>query len=216
MGLTVTEKEHFKNRLRSRVKERMAAVRGDNPKWERDLRQQAVELTAQRFDVEKDLATLEKYHNQVDALNDKIATLERAVCTKITGLKSTDIDADGPSRPAYYRNRYGVQREDSPNDDIMDGIGQYARYPRGIQDAVKAQVKHEFLRLRDLHPIGRRINELRTQRQEFEDRITACANHRALQELWAEACAAVEMPVDDGGRQPRGVHTDRTAQQTTS
>lgn len=184
MGLTVTEKEHFKDQLTSRVDQLISNIKGENATWERDLLSKATTLTEDRFVVVKLMHTLSELKSRRDNLNNLIEETKNALVLRIVGQQADDAPSD-----EYGRCSAGEH---------------YQRYPRAVRPAMRAQVDYELSKLKEAHPIGQRIIWLQEMRRDYMDKLNMAGSHKQLQEVWAGVLAHL-VEVEPGQRNSRNV-----------
>ncbi len=91
-GLTVAEKEHWKNRIARRIDKRIEAITAGDPNFfdriERDARRRALEsLGLAEYQTE-----LDDIERQKEALGKREKRLHKAMLAKIRGIEPDDLD----------------------------------------------------------------------------------------------------------------------------
>ena len=91
-GLTVTEKEHWKNRIARRIEKRIEAITAGDPNFfervERDARQRALELLG----LAEYQAELDQLEQQKETLEKREKRLHKTMLARIRGVEPDDLE----------------------------------------------------------------------------------------------------------------------------
>jgi hypothetical protein len=199
MGLTVSEKEHFKKRVQSRVADLTADLKSKDPAWKRDLQKLAVEQLEEHFGVQELMQQLIKLRQKREQLDSKIAEVSQEIVSQMTGNKPEDLPTMADQQRAQNRYSYG-------NAELRD---HFKRYPGEASKLMQDYSKRQLKALVAAHPVGAKLKELEELRMDFEDRITTAGTHNQLNAVWQEIQERLGVFVEETGRLPRRVSTAR-------
>jgi len=193
MGLTQTEKDHFKTRLLKHSHAIRDRLNGANPTWKRDIVAKAQKQAENRLDLAELMGKLEQARTDVAFANAKVDSIEGKLLERATGRKAPDVDTRDEPLPYHARNS-----TDFPN------------YPGGARTVLRAQCKHEEMLLTREHAIGKQLHDLQVKTDKFVDQIALCPTHIKLETLWTEITNSLELlEAAPTARKPRGVRTNR-------
>lgn len=200
MALTVSEKEHFKTRLREHVNAMRDAIIAQEPNWEAKITAAAQAQVEERFDTKVLMKDLKKARAAVRAARDRVTALERALIAQVSGRKDKDIDPEAIGRER--RSTYPYQ----------DNNREFPDYPGNSQIIMQEQCARTARHLERQHPIGQQLNALNERVEAFIDMITTCGSHTQMQKVWNRICQEFDIfnpdkTVDE--RTPRKVNTSR-------
>ena len=156
-GLTVTEKEHWKERISRRIEKRIDAIAAEQPnlldRVQRESRGRALqtlglaELDAENARLEEEQARMHKRQQAI----------EREMLAKVRGVPVEDVEAQ------YHYNA---------KSEVTNAI---QRRQKVHEDELFAQ-----------DPIGQRILELRREREELLDVIWLATSPKQIKALWSK------------------------------
>ena len=156
MSLTVTEREHWKQRIAARIDKRIAAIEQANKPvidgLKKTAREKALtalgidELESQRVKAEADKARLER----------RVKQLSRQVMARIKGVEEEDV-----TMPNYYS---GFESE------IKAGISRRAEYELNL--------------LLSTTEVGKQIAALKGEKDNLLDTIWLATSPAQVKELW--------------------------------
>ena len=156
-GLTVTEKEHWKERISRRIDKKIDTIAAEQPnlidRVERESREKALqslglaELQAEHDRLEEEQATIKKRQEAI----------QRAMLAKVRGVPVEDIDD-------YYR--YNSDSE--------------------ITNAIQRRQKVHEDELFAQDPIGQKILELRREKEELLDVVWLATSPKQIKQLWSK------------------------------
>ena len=156
-GLTVTEKEHWKNRIARRIENRIEAITASDPNFfdriEREARQRALEsLSLADYQAE-----LEDCQRQKDALEKRERQTHKAMLAKVRGVNPDDLDD-------CYSYRHDTE----------------------VANAVKRRKDiHEEELLAECE-LGQQVLKLRHEQDELLDVVWLATSGKQIRDLWAK------------------------------
>ena len=162
-GLTVTEKEHWKNRIARRIEKRIEAITAGDPNFfdriERDARQRALEsLGLAEYQVE-----LDEIEQHKDTLEKREKRLHKAMLAKVRGVEPDDLDD-------YYSYRHDTE----------------------VENAVKRRkVIHEDELLAE-GELGQQVLKLRQEKEDLLDTVWLAASTKQIKELWSKVAELLD------------------------
>lgn len=165
MGLTVTEKEHWKDRIGRRIDKRIEAIFAEEPNLEdriqRDARQRALsslglsDLQNERDEIDRQQAELEKREQEIN----------RAMLARVRGVPVSDING-------YIAYHYDTE----------------------VSNAVtRRQAVHEDELLAE-HERGQEIIRLRQEKEELLDTVWLATSGAQIKELWSKVAELLVDP----------------------
>ncbi len=166
-GLTVTEKEHWKDRIGKRIDKRIEGIYAEDPnlkeRIERDARARAL--------ASLNLTDLDAEMNHIEAeekrLEKRKEALHKEMLAKVRGTAIEDID---------------------------DGCGGYYphRYEQEVDQAIERRraVHADELLVEDQH--GQRILQLRDERDNLLDTVWLATSPTQIRELWVKVSALLD------------------------
>ncbi len=154
-GLTVTEKEHWKNRIARRIDKRIEVITAGDPNFferiERDARQRALESLG----LAEYQAELDELERQKETLEKREKRLHRAMLAKIRGVEPDDLDD-------YYSYRHDSE----------------------VDNAVKRRkAVHEDELLAESE-LGQQVLRLRQEKDELLDVVWLATSGTEIRQLW--------------------------------
>ena len=156
MPLTVSEKEHWKNRISMRIDKKIAAVTALEPGLFPRIESEARARAIQSLGIAELMVEQERVEQQQKSLESREEQLSRQVHSLLRGVPPDTIDS------------YAVSRSDTE-----------------VNGAIKArQVVHEETRLRE-HEFGRQITQLRLERENLLDTVFLATSPVQVRELWS-------------------------------
>ena len=155
MPLTVSEKEHWKNRISVRIDKKIAAVTALEPGLFARIESEARARAIQSLGVAELMAEQDRIEQQQKSLESREEQLSRQVLSLLRGVPPDTIDS------------YAVSRSDTE-----------------VNCAIKArQVVHEETLLRE-HDLGRQITQLRLERENLLDTVFLATSPIQIRSLW--------------------------------
>lgn len=154
-GLTVTEKEHWKDRLSRRIDRRLDAIAAEEPQLLDRVHQQARQIALESLglaDTQRDLDAVRKDKEQ---LNQRECDLERQLLASIRGVPVNEVGGT-----------YGCDAE--------------------VSKAIRTRMEcREEVLLLDSNP-GRRIIELRREKENLLDTVWLANSSQQIKDLWTK------------------------------
>jgi hypothetical protein len=157
-GLTVTEKEHWKDRLAKRIERKIEVLKASDPGLFTRLNREARMQTLQSLGLAELSQRLETVEKQEEECQKQKVRIEREMVAVVRGVAVEDLD-DG----SYY-GRY--------SNDVDQAI-----------DRRKFVIEDELLAQCDL---GRQILKLRAERDSLLDAIWLATSPRQVKDLWSK------------------------------
>ncbi len=154
-GLTVTEKEHWKNRIARRIEKRIEAITAGDPNFferiQRDARQRALEsLGLAEYQME-----LDEIERQKETREKREKRLHKAMLAKVRGVEPDDLDD-------YFSYRHDSE----------------------VDNAVKRRkAVHEDELLAESE-LGQQVLTLRQERDELLDVVWLATSGTEIRQLW--------------------------------
>lgn len=154
-ALTVTEKQHWKDRIGKRIEKRIEALGAEEPGFLERIQEAARKHALKSLGLDKLQSRLERIARQKKLLDAREETAERAMLAVVRGVPARDLRRD---------SLYGVERE--------------------ISEAVqKRQVVHEeelFAKTKR----GREILHLRQEKENLLDTVWLATSPQQIKDLW--------------------------------
>jgi len=157
-GLTVTEKEHWKNRIAKRIERKIETLKASDPGFFTRVGIQARQQTLDNLGLADFTQRLESIEKQEQERQKQKVRIEREMVAVVRGVSIEDLD-DG----CYY-GRY--------NNEVDQAI-----------DKRKGVIEDELLAQSDL---GREILKLRAERESLLDAIWLATSPRQVKDLWSK------------------------------
>ena len=165
MGLTVTEKEHWKDRIARRIEKRIEAIFAEEPNLEDRVQRQARQRALSSLGLSDQQAELDQIEQQKDALEKREQELHRVMLARVRGVPESDIDEYSPYRhDAEVSN--ALQRRQSVHEDEL-------------------LAEHER---------GREIIRLRQEQEDLLDTVWLATSGAQIKELWSKVAELLGGP----------------------
>ena len=172
-GLTITEKEHWKDRIARRIDKKIEVVRSQNPNFMDRIQKQARERALQSLGLAEHQAELDSISAQKEALEKREERVGKEMLAKVQGVPVEEVDGRG-----HY---YG-----STNPELT----------RAIQ--CRQAVHEDELLAND--PLGQQILKLRLEKEELLDTVWLATSGKQIKELWkkvAELLGEQQSPLQE-------------------
>jgi hypothetical protein len=166
-GLTVTEKQHWKERISRRIDKRIEAIFAADPAYQEKIQRQARDRALESLGLDQFQAELCAIDEQSKTLETRERQIQRAMVAKVRGVTL---------------------------DDISEGV--YGRFAQPeIQRAMqRRQESHEEELLAESEQ-GRQILQLRKERENLLDTVWLATSGTQLKQLWTKVSELlVEQP----------------------
>ena len=157
-GLTVTEKEHWKNRIAKRIERKTETLKASDPGYFSRVAIQARQQTLENLGLAELTKRLEVIEKQEQESEKQKVRIEREMLAIVRGVTVADLN---------------------------EGC-HYGRYNNEVDQAIdkrKGVIEDELLAQSDL---GRQILKLRAERESLLDAIWLATSPRQVKDLWAK------------------------------
>lgn len=156
-GLTVTEKEHWKDRIAKRIDKRIETISAQEPNLMDRVHRQARERALASLGLSQLQAELDQVDREQKALQRREAALDRQMLAQVRGVPPETID---------------------PND--------MYRHDQEVNRAIETRAKvHEDDLLAESET-GRKILELRNERDNLLDTVWLATSSAQMKTLWSK------------------------------
>ena len=156
-GLTVTEKEHWKERISRRIDKRIEAIAAEQPNLMDRVQRESREKALQSLG----LAELQAEHDRLEAEKEQTEkrqqAIQREMLAKVRGVPVEDVDD-------HYR--YNADTE--------------------VTNAIQRRQKVHEDELFAQDPIGQKILELRGEKDNLLDTVWLASSPKQIKELWTK------------------------------
>ena len=157
-GLTVAEKNHWKDRLSKRIDRRIETIAAEEPNLLDRVKRDARERAAQSLNVAELQTDVDAIEAEEEALSKRKSVLHRTMLARVRRVPLETIDLN--YTPNYYNNE--------------------------VENAIKArQVIHEDELLAECD-VGRRVLTLRREKESLLDCVWLASSPIQVRELWAK------------------------------
>jgi len=157
MGLTITEKEHWKDRIARRIEKRIEAIFAEEPNLEDRIQREARQRALSSLGLSDQQTELDEIEKQKDALEKREKQIGKAMLARVRGVPVENIDD------------YGVYR-----------------YNTEVDNAVQRRqaVHEEELLAENEH--GQQILRLRREKEDLLDTVWLATSGAQIKELWSK------------------------------
>jgi uncharacterized membrane protein YheB (UPF0754 family) len=157
MGLTITEKEHWKDRIARRIEKRIEAIFAEEPNLEDRIQREARQRALSSLGLSAQQTELDEIEKQKEALEKREQKISKAMLARVRGVSVSDI------------NEYYAYQHDNE-----------------ISNAVKRrQAVHEDELLAE-HERGQEIVRLRQEKEDLLDTVWLATSGAQIKELWSK------------------------------
>src|SRR5262245_7686329 len=156
-GLTVTEKEHWKERISRRIDKKIDAIAAEQPNLMDRVQRESREKALQSLGLAELQAEQDRLEAEKETTEKRQQVIQREMLAKVRGIPVEDID---------HHYRYGADAE--------------------VTNAIQRRQKVHEDELFAQDPIGQRILELRLEREELLDTIWLATSAKQVKELWTK------------------------------
>jgi hypothetical protein len=155
-GLTVTEKEHWKNRIAKRIDKRIEAITAQNPSLMERIKGEARQRALDSLGLAPHRAQLDEIEREEEALSKRKKKAQWAMLAQLRGVPPEDLD------------------------------DHYYHYDSEVEGAIaKRQAVHEDELLAD-DDVGRKILQLRQEKDDLLDTVWLATSGTQIKQLWAK------------------------------
>ena len=157
-GLTVSEKNHWKDRLSKRIDKRLETIAAEDPNLLDRVKRQAREAAMRSLNLADLQADIDNIEREEEALDKRKSLLNRTMLARVRSVPLETIDQH--YSPSHYHNE--------------------------VENAIKSrQTIHEDKLLADSE-VGGRILQLRRERENLLDTVWLAASSKQIKDLWAK------------------------------
>ena len=157
-GLTVSEKNHWKDRLSKRIDKRLDAIAAEDPNLLDRVKRQARERAMASLNLADLQVEIDEIERQEETLDKRKSLLNRTMLARVRNVPLETIDQ-------HFSNSY---------------------YNNEVENAIKSrQTVHEDKLLAE-SAVGKRILDLRSERENLLDTVWLAASSKQIKELWAK------------------------------
>ena len=157
-GLTVSEKNHWKDRLSKRIDKRLDAIAAEDPNLLDRVKRQARERAMASLNLADLQVEIDEIEHQEESLDKRKSLLSRTMLARVRSVPLETIDQHFSL--SYHNNE--------------------------VENAIKSrQTIHEDTLLAE-SAIGKRILDLRSERENLLDTVWLAASSKQIKELWAK------------------------------
>ena len=157
-GLTVSEKNHWKDRLSKRIDKRLETIAAEDPNLLDRVKRQAREAAMQSlnlFDLQADIDNIER---EEEALDKRKSLLNRTMLARVRSVPLETIDLH--YSPTHYNNE--------------------------VENAIKSRQSIHEDELLTESTVGRRILLLRQEKENLLDTVWLAISSKQIKDLWAK------------------------------
>lgn len=159
-GLTVTEKEHWRERITRRIDKKIEAIAAEQPNLIDRVQRESREKALQSLGLAELPAEQDRLEEEESKIKKRQEAIERAMLAKVRGVPVEDID---------HHYRYGTDTE--------------------ITNAIQRRQKVHEDELFAQDPIGQKILALRNEKEELLDTVWLASSPKQIKELWTKVAA---------------------------
>lgn len=156
-GLTVTEKEHWKDRIGKRIEKKIEVVSAEDPNLLDRVHREARERALASLGLSEMQQALDGVEQQKSALDKRERQIQRAMLAHVRGVPVEDIDD-------YHTYRFDHEVDNAVN---------------------RRQAVHEDELLAE-GEIGQRILKLREEKDNLLDTVWLATSPKQIKELWSK------------------------------
>lgn len=157
-GLTVSEKNHWKDRLSKRIDKRLEAIAAEDPNLLDRVKRQARIAAMQSLNLADLQTEIDDIEREEETLDKRKSLLNRTMLARVRSVPLETIDQH--YSPTHYNNE--------------------------VESAIKSrQTIHEDKLLADSE-VGGRILQLRRERDNLLDTVWLASSSRQIKELWGK------------------------------
>ncbi|MEK6233592.1 MAG: hypothetical protein N2C14_02685 [Planctomycetales bacterium] len=166
MGLTVREKDHWRERNAQRIDRKIETIRGRNPGVFEQVRIDSQHRALASLELDDLQRQLDETLAQEKRLAQARVRVERAMLARIRGVPEEEL--------ASANNTYGVRQE------IETAV---RKRREGLEDELLSESE-----------IGRQVLNLRTEKDNLIDSIWLATSPSCVKELWSKVAALLDEP----------------------
>jgi hypothetical protein len=156
-GLTVTEKEHWKERISRRIDKKVEALAAEQPNLVERVQREARAKALESLGLAELQAEDDRLANEKKKIDKRKEAIQREMLAKIRGVPVADLDNE---------HVYSAEREITPA---------IQRRQKVHEDELYAQ-----------DPLGQKILEMRREKEELLDTVWLASSPKQIKELWTK------------------------------
>jgi hypothetical protein len=156
-GLTVTEKEHWKDRIAKRIDRQIERITAEQPTVFETVRREAKKRALIALGLQELQSQLEQAESEKQSLEKRERNLQRSLVAKVRGVSIDEVSDD-----TWYRCEQEVAT---------------------AVDRRKLLIEEELLAE---HEVGRRVLDLRLEREGLLDSIWLASSPAQVKTLWSK------------------------------
>jgi len=182
MGLTITEKEHWKDRIARRIEKRIEAIFAEEPNLEDRIQREARQRALSSLGLSDQQTELDEIEKQKKALEKREQEIGIGMLARVRGVPVSDID-----------DYFAYQHDNE------------------ISNAVKRrQSVHEDELLAE-HERGQEIVRLRQEKEDLLDTVWLATSGAQIKELWSKVAELLGDPQTQLQREALAIKPDAEA-----
>lgn len=156
-GLTVTEKEHWKDRISRRLDKKIDAIAAEQPNLMDRVQRESREKALQSLGLAELQAEQDRLKEEETKIDKRQEAIQKEMLAKVRGVPVEDVND---------RYIYNADTE--------------------VTNAVQRRQKVHEDELFAQDPIGQKILELRTEKEELLDTVWLASSPKQIKELWTK------------------------------
>lgn len=178
MGLTVAEKEHWRERIASRLQKKIDRLYDSDPQ----LTSQMAELPKRRALKSLGLASfldeIKKRKSDIEDLEREIESLQKDAVEQLTG-----------DRP----------------DHIYCGYGRTDLLPTDCDSSISKRVEVERVKMLESSEVGRQVLAIQEEQENLLDTVWLATSPKQIKELWDKLSSVVDEPLTPLQKQAQSI-----------
>ncbi len=156
-GLTVTEKEHWKDRIAARIDKRIEAVLAEEPHLMERIHREAHDQALVSLGLAEMQKELDAIQQQTSALEKRESQIEKAMVAHVRGVPVEDVNDSHSYRYECEVNNTVTRRQTVHEDELLAGS-----------------------------EIGQRVLNLREEKDNLLDTVWLATSPKQIKELWSK------------------------------
>ena len=154
-GLTVAEKEHWKERLSKRIDRRIEAITAEDPQLLDRVHGEARQRALESLGLADNQRELDEIRKQKETLDERDAVLKNHLLARVRGVHINEVGST-----------YGCDTE--------------------VNKAIRPRVEAHEAQILMSSDVGRRIVELRREKDNLLDTVWLASSSAQIKELWGK------------------------------
>ena len=169
MALTVTENEHWKNRITIRIDRKIEAIYAESPNLKERVQREARTAALASLDVSELDAGLTQLDEDEKRLERRQREVARMMLAKVRGISVEELDQ------------------------TADSIYHHDRYSREVETAIERRTKLHADALLSQDDQGQKIQQLQEEWENLLDTVWLATSPTQVRELWAKVTELLEV-----------------------